>query len=96
MVLLIGNAIERKKEMMQRCRTCIYLPLNLLFKSNSDAAVFFSGGFVVATMATGREQMEGSPVTLQDTLILGSKIFGVFTSLKHYGNSITTILAQQS
>lgn len=60
--------------MMQRCRTCIYSPLNLLFKSNSDAAVF-SGGFVVATMATGREQMEGSPVTLQDTLILGSKIF---------------------
>lgn len=95
MLLLIGNTIERKKEMMQQCRTCIYLPLNLLFKSNSDAAVFFSGGFVVATMATGREQMEGSPVTLQDTLILGSKIFGVF-ALKHYGNSITTILAQQS
>lgn len=51
----------------------LILPFKLLFKSNSDAAVFFLGN-VTATMATGTEQMEGSPVTLQDTLILGSKI----------------------
>lgn len=51
----------------------LILPFKLLFKSSSDAAVF-SLGNVTATMATGTEQMEGSPVTLQDTLILGSKI----------------------